>query len=894
MRLLRIAVGALALCLLQSCGGGGGGDGGGNNNARFTITLDRTTIAFDAFEGEFPPGQLINATARGEYTGEQLFVGATVEGQGIDPTIQINILSDTNAQIAVRAASGLTVGTYTGRVIFHACSDQACATHVGGTPIPVNYTVTVRRGVHTTPSVLQLTSVSGTGTSGEVSVQFADGATTFGLGGLLPTELNWMSLANVDADSFTVEAKSMPVGNYAGQVTVGSGGSTTILRVEYSATEPPGGAHGIIAPQSLTLATSEGAQVSETMLVTPPTWNPGLQATVLPFFGGATDWLTVTPATGGFTVTANAGALVQGSYVANIQILTVPEHEGVTVQVNFTVGPGFVQPATTVIDVDSETTPAQLSGAIRIDIADGAPIDWTASTDTPWLTLTRAAGQSGTDVEFTIDPTTVDGWDNFTDHAATIHVAGASSTLTPIDCDVSVQLRIAEVTGVGPYLLIAGQSSKAIVRGRGLSGLANPLARLRIDNAAADSASLVNDTELAVDVGALALGTHTIRVTNALNRAMPTRELKVIAAQSYAYKAIALNVNRIDGPFVYDADRQNAYITQSSPETLIRLPVGSSSTVAETLPNAGGRRIGLTADNASFVTGGQTFFALLDRDTLETVPGSEFDTLDTPLVYSLAPAGDVGLMVSNDSRLWYPGYFWLQIDPKVAGTITLGPQVPSSVQAGPRVMSRNGERIIGVDNSEGGLGDLLRIVAVDAADSVLRHRTPDLVNTFPQMMVNDDGTRVLAGYAKVYDEQLATVGDIVLPPSASAYDPYMAAISPDGTRVYLLTYLRSDYNLPAPTVDPRVYVFDSSTPVSAPQTLPVLGYFEIDDYPGCLRSDCYSPTFANVTPDGGAVLFVGNRNFVVVPTDSGLTAAATVPGNHKTGGSTLRTVPWRR
>jgi hypothetical protein len=93
--MLRVAAGLLALCLLQSCGGGGGGGGGGNNNAPFTITLDRTSISFDAFEGEFPPTQTINATARGDYTGDTLFVGATVEGTAIDPAIEITIVSDT-------------------------------------------------------------------------------------------------------------------------------------------------------------------------------------------------------------------------------------------------------------------------------------------------------------------------------------------------------------------------------------------------------------------------------------------------------------------------------------------------------------------------------------------------------------------------------------------------------------------------------------------------------------------------------------------------------------------------------------------------------------------------------------------------------------------------------
>jgi hypothetical protein len=898
MRLLRMAASLLALCLLQSCGGGGGGGGassGGGNDAGFTITLDRTAISFEAFEGGSAATQIILATAHGEYTHDELFVGATVEGQGIDPTIQVIILSETTARIEVNAASGLAAGTYSGRVILHACSDEFCNNHVGGTPLAVNYTITIKTGLKFNPPVLQLTSVSGFGTSDGVSVQLPEGATAYSME-VSDTQLHWLSVPNPGGLTFSVSATSLPVGNYVGVISGSSFGSTAVLRVEYTVTEPFGGAHGILAPQSLALSTSEGAQVSETMLVTPPTWNPGLRAAVVPVVGPPVDWLTVTPTTDGFTVTASAASLAQGSYSAQIHILTVPEYEAVVVPVTFTVGPGFVQPAPTVIEVDSDSTPAQLSGRIRIDVGDGSPIGWTASTAVPWLTLTRATGLTGTDVEFTIDRATFDAWDNFTDHAATIHVAGASSTLTPIDCDVNVQLRMAEVTGVGPYLLIEGQSSKVIVRGRGFEHVADPFARLRIDSGAAVSATRVNDTQLAVDVGALALGTHTVHVTNALNRALQTRAVKVIPVASYAYKAMPLSTSFVQWPFMYDAERQNAYV-QANFFGLVRFPVTSASTVAEPLPGAGGYLLGLTADGANYVTGDQTRFALLDPGTLAVVPGSELDTIDLrPAIYGTFPMGTLGLMVSNDSRLWYEDFHWLRLDSLTTGRVTdLAPGTPGCCQQDPLAMSRNGARIVGIEWSSSPVAfETFPLYYLDTADSVLHYRA-DPVMAYPQIMLSDDGERVLINYFKVLDAQLQDFGDIVLPPSASAYDPLIAAISPDGTRVYLLTYERTDYNNPTPTHDPRVYVFDSSAPVSAPQTLPVLGYFEFDDYPGCMRSDCFSATYANITPDGGALLFVGNRNLVVVPTDAGLTAAVTAPGNQKTrGASTLRTVRWRK
>jgi hypothetical protein len=390
---------------------------------------------------------------------------------------------------------------------------------------------------------------------------------------------------------------------------------------------------------------------------------------------------------------------------------------------------------------------------------------------------------------------------------------------------------------------------------------------------------------------------HTVRIANALNRALQTRNVKVIPVASYAYKAMPFSTSIVQWPFLYDAERQNAYI-QADLFGLLRFPVTSASTAAEPLSGAGGFRLGLTADGANYVTGDQTRFALLDPDTLAAVPGSEIDTFDTrdPSIYGLFPMGTLGLIVSNDSRLWYDDFHWLQLDTLTTGRVTeLAPGTPGCCQQEPRAMSRNGARIVGVEWTNPPVAfETFPLYSLDTADSVLHYRA-DPLRTYPQIMLSDDGERVLVGDAKVLDGQLQDFGDMALPPSASAYDPLVAVISPDGTRVYVLTYEQSDFDNPAPAHDPRVYVFDSSSPATAPQTLPVLGYFEFDDYPGCLMQGCSSSVYGTITPDGGALLFVGNRNLVVVPTDAGLTAAATAPGNNEPrAAAALRTVRWRK
>jgi len=730
-----------------------------------------------------------------------------------------------------------------------------------------------------------LTAQSGQGASTDVTLELPEGLSRYDVSFGIP---QWLSVTNRTASSFTLTAISMPAGVYNTSVRVTSGEASAVLPVTYEVSAPPGGEHGILAmPETLTFGVSEGTQITRALQITPATWTPGFMGNIR-YAGEARNWLTMTRTESGFDVTASAASLPEGTYTAEIVLNTVPAVEPLSIPVALTVGPGFIKPATARLIINSDMTPAELSGRARIDIARGGPVEWIATTTTPWLTLTRANGLTGTDVEFAIDPAVVNDWVNFTDHEATIRISGAAQSLTPIDCDIEVRLRLAEVTGVGPHLLIAGQSSKIVVRGRGFTGLSAPASRLQIDNASSVSAQVINDSKMVVDAGALALGDHTVSVTNGMNRSLQTRDVRAIAEEAYAYKAIPVNLTYVEGPFLYDAERRHAYV-RAFASNLMRFEVTSSSTVAETVPGAGGRRLGLTADGSNFITGDQYGFSLLDRDTLAVVPGSEHSSYGTVgrTVYGLYPAGTHGLMVSNDSRLWYQSFLSLDIDTKEIRSIARSPAVPAFGTFGPVAISRNGEKIVGVNSAVNPAFNTYPLVYAAAGESVL-HYHPDPVNTNSHIMLSDDGERVLVGYGKVFDGQLNLVGDIALPSSASGYYPVIAVISPDGAKVYVLLHNESDYNNPAPAYGPRIYVFDSSTPVTAPQTLPVEGYFEFDDYPGCMRSACSSGTLANITPDGGALIFAGNRNFVVVPTDTPMIPEA---GARSAGGS-INTVRW--
>jgi len=185
---------------------------------------------------------------------------------------------------------------------------------------------------------------------------------------------------------------------------------------------------------------------------------------------------------------------------------------------------------------------------------------------------------------------------------------------------------------------------------------------------------------------------------------------------------------------------------------------------------------------------------------------------------------------------------------------------------------------------------------LDASEGFL-HTTP--IDTFSwnsAASLSADGGRMLFDRDRVLDAQFKVVGHIVVPsfPGPEPALPVSQVISPDGTRAYLLVVRLVDLNQPSTTVKPRVFVFDTSGDVGTTAAVPVLGFFELDDYPSCLNdlSVCDLFPAAAISLDGGTLFFAGSDKLVIapVPPESTLsTASVSAPGDR----ATIRATPWR-
>jgi hypothetical protein len=814
----------------------------------------------------------------GDYPGT-IYVGAIVENDGavnaIDPVIPMTI-DATRATAQLRPAAGLPIGSYTGRVLFLACSDPPCTNRIGGTPLTLPFTITVQAPVQATPSSIAASAVSGSAFSQLVAVQPGVGESTFAA----ETTSSFMQIESPTATGFTLKLPSLPVGTYTGTINLtGDLGSRSSMAVTYTVTAPAGGQHALsVAPASLTFSTTEGdVSAAQLVVVTEPSWLPGLKSPVASYAAGQADsWLLVAPAPNGYSVTADAGALSAGTYSATLEVQANPLPDGIAdpfgvlqrqfVNIALTVGTGLVRPADVLHIIDSEDTAADLSGTVAVNIAGGPPVTWNAVSSEDWLTVT-SSGQTGTNLTYAIDAdwlrnTAV----NFQDHAADVVLSVPGSSITPASFSVVVSPRLATVSGVGARLQLPGRA-RLVVSGKGFAALADPAARISIPAALIAAVERSGDQKLLVYVDALSVGTYSVSVGNALGATPTSEDFRAIMPAQPAYATVPtggyLTQLRVDD------ERGVAYgIVLVGPTHVLHRfrPSGAVWTSDIVLPSADVTNVGVLADGSLIVTTNPRTIHILDGDTL-----TETSQLTVQGEIGEAWRTRPGIPVSGDGKAWMEltgtcgasfanlGYY----DPRDASVHDVAIPGGSSCPyfEGPHfAIARNGERMLITPPS----GNLL--LYMDASDRIVQQTSVPAWSY--SAYSNDDGTRTVIDMVRVIDDQHSLVGKLMPPDYSSPADyavSIAAATSPDGARAYVLTYGYFDHAQPVQR-KPRVYVFDT-TAVVGDAALPVLGYFEIADYPSCYNTllGCDTTPPAAISMDGKTLYFGGSDRLVVTP-----------------------------
>ncbi len=876
--LRRGAQALLVTLAVAGCGGGGGGD----SSPPFTVTLNRSTVELTMLYGTAPPTIQVIATGSGTLP-STLYVAAHVEGVGIDPAI-VGVFAGTQGTFTLQAAPGLEPGTYTGRVLLLACSDSACATRIGGTPLPVSYRVVVQPTLRATPAAVSKSVVGGGTAQQRVRVGLPADVSSFSLSGT--DALAWVR-TRIDGSDIVLDFLPWRSGTYGGSFDIVAGGNRIPVVLSYAVLPPAGGERDLgVEPAALSLSSTEGALgAARALTVTPASWAGGVQPAVSVRYpeGQPNGWLQVTAGSGGVSVVPDARALGQGAYTATLVFTPDAPAGTVLVPVALSVGPGLVRPADVPVRLFAETAPTALEGRAAVQVAQGPDVAWTASSSQPWLRLTTASGTTGSSsVAWVVDSTGLAALANFEDHVATITLRAASAVYTPVSFDVRVEKRLPEVRVLGPATVVSGRPTTLTVRGRGFLAVADPAARFTAGGLAVSGLTRVSDTELQLQLNPTAAGSAGLRVDNALGLPPATATLTVVPPRRYAYANVASGGAK--RALVVDAARQAVYAVNVEGESLVRYRYDGSRWVADSAGVPSILDAGLSPDGEHLiVTATPGRIRLLEAATLTTV-----FTLDVPggLARDLTYVG-YGVSTTNDGMSWLPtgstGFNELIRFDHATRTLLprpLQPELLTTFYGGPwSMVSRDGGTLAVVQS--GSVTPSPPALVWRSRDPLLRTTGADL-SFFYEASWADDGSRVLIDGLEVRDGNFGLVGRTRLDGlSGGPWVSMLGVLSPDGRRAYVLGY--TDASLSGGGGLPRVFVFDSSTASATSTALPLLGHIDLAHFPGCRSfgtSDCPTvrPRMA-ISPDGQTLFFAGNERFIVLPVpdalgSSGAAAAA--------------------
>lgn len=769
--------------------------------------------------------------------------------------------------VADRTATGFRVraaarprGTYLGALRFTAGDEVRV--------VQVVYQVAPRRMVVTpNPAVMAVTSGASARTA--VGVALPDDASEFQVD--VEAAGGWLTVEDRTTGGVALVARSLPQGAYHGTATFRAGDSTVAVPVVYEVTAPPGGEYGIrVAPASLTFTATEGATSAvQGLAVTPPSWNPALEARSESVPQG---WLTVTARPEGYDVQANASALSQGTYTGSLILSGDAFTQELRVLVALTVGPGLVRPPDRILTITSSTTPGDLLGTASVALVGGPPRGWTASSDAAWLVLDTATGTTGEALRYRVDPAHVAAMAYGAETSATVAIS-AGSTLTPTSFRFTLRNQVAEIHGVTPWARPAGQANRILVRGRGFAA-SEPADLVVVEGIGPVPARRLGDTELEVQVPPAPAGTYPVRVASALD--LPTSSATLRLFEPFTFPSALLAQVGTKHGLTYDPVNKVIHVVNSDQQLLLRYAFSGEAWTSTQRAFPGLQDIGVSPDGATLVaatSGGQ--IRLLDPDTLEDRAIHQDEVVPGPF-----PEGgfhfdvlSAGLPVTNDGRVWlarkqFIGYrlTFFDLATRTFASAPLGNLHPDFYDAPKFSVSRDGDRLLLTQSYSSG-GPMLYL---DAIDGVL-HESPAATTTiYRSASHSEDAGRLLVDTYWVFDRDHAMVGSIPRPGTYTGVDGVLA---PDGNRAYVLSYPQYWDSPTAPP--PIVAVYDTSRVPSSGPALPVLGYFRLPDYPTCHSSSaggsCYANVLMTITPDGRTLIIAGNAAMMIVPLPSSLT-----------------------
>ncbi len=330
-RLRTYGVALLSTFVLSGCGGGGGGGGSssggsssGNPKQNYSITFNTSALSFDYLEGTSAAPQFVTAKDHGDQPETGVFIGATIEGTGIQQPIQINV--DENAGTAsaqIQPMTGLLPGTYSGTINFLACSDDRCSKQFSGSPHAVKYSIIVHPRLQVAQTELNFSMAEKqAGTAQTLLVTLPDDASSttstvsYGAGAS-----GWLQIQNNGSKLLlTPNVTGLTPGNYTATVLLKTNGASqqtasvtvnlTVVRDPLAHLSADRNSVDFTGPEAIVLPT-------QTVKLNVPT---GTTASTQVSYGTGSGWLQVNNTGSNLVLTASTKGLAAGKYSATLKV----------------------------------------------------------------------------------------------------------------------------------------------------------------------------------------------------------------------------------------------------------------------------------------------------------------------------------------------------------------------------------------------------------------------------------------------------------------------------------------------------------------------------------------------------------------------------------------------
>ncbi|AVR94588.1 hypothetical protein C9I28_01815 [Pseudoduganella armeniaca] len=843
--------------LLAGCGGGGGGSSAGSAPdpaPGFSVSIDRTELRFSGDEGSRVEPKIIVGTGSGANVPTTAYFGGEDLGTAID-RVEAHI-NGTQAQFVVYPKAQLAAGEYSGKLKLSMCADTQCAQHFKGSPVDVAYTVSIAKGLKATPGSVDLRALSGASASATVNVQLPSGASSFSA----TTSASWLQVTNITPSSMTLVASSLAPGSYSEWVTVRALNRQQVIPVTYTVTADPSSVTTIVPDRtSMDFSTPVGySSNAQQLKVTLPAWVKTVDTSVE--YRTGWNWLSFVAGAGGdLKVVASAAGLRPGVYRADL-VLRGTQVQSVTVPVTLNVlSADWQVSGTSTLTVDAASTTTSLNGQISIDVPNVPVQGWQASSDASWLTLSRTSGSLRTDkLGIAVNVPEMLKLPNARTYTADITLSLPNGNTPSTKFTVTLDKRLPELNYVSPHTRLPGESGKYTLRGSGFNAFANISQVLQVTGTTPASVVRVSDTQLELTLPP-AQGDATFALPSNLGLKSDTVTLKTVAQPAIGYAAVPTQGYK--GGMVFDAERKAIFTVNKTLGSLMRFSLNGSAWNVSSAAVTGADAVALSPDGKSVIVTVTTgHIKLFDPVTLAEQGSFKAGYVSGDTVNNLPR-----LAVRNDGKVLFAGYSGVNDGNGGMPYFDLVTQrfgnIGGAYNFGWAVASGDGSHINIVQSAS--YSPLPPMVSLDGGDMVAKV-APGGLTFWYEGAQSLRGERFAEGTYTVWDRDFNKIGKVVIP--NTAYMGRTPVFSPDGKRLYVMAYDSTGlYN--GSTSKPRVYVFDSSTRMVTSTDLPLLGSFDLPDYPTCNISayECDTRALGTISPDGKTLFFLGDVNLVAVP-----------------------------